>query len=90
MSIHRRWKLLLCCKSVLILFSNFFENCGIFRPEIGFLKALYMYLSQMINILTTHFLLDSISVYLLSTHMKRHSSVPLESWLVSVMMKHLV
>ena len=48
---------LLCCKSVLILFSNFVENCGIFLLEIGFLKALYMGLSQMIKYLY-NFLLD--------------------------------
>ena len=42
---------------VLILFSNFVENCGIFLLEIGFLKALYMGLSQMIKYLY-NFLLD--------------------------------
>ena len=60
MSIHRRWKLLLCCKSVLLLF--FVKNCGTFLLEIGFLKALYMGLSQMIKYLY-HFLLDNISIY---------------------------
>ena len=50
------------CKSVLILFSNFVENCGIILLEIGFLKALYMGLSQMIKYLY-HFLLDNISIY---------------------------
>ena len=38
-------------KSVLILFSNIVKNCGIFLLEIGFLKALYMGLSQMIKYL---------------------------------------
>ena len=47
---------------ILILFSNFVENCGIFLIEIGFLKAFYMGLSQMIKYLY-HFLLDNISVY---------------------------
>ena len=38
-------------KLVLILFSNFVKSCGIFLLEIGFLKALYMGLSQMIKYL---------------------------------------
>ena len=48
--------------SVLLLLSNFVENCCIFLIEIGFLKAFYMGLSQMIKYLY-HFLLDNISIY---------------------------
>ena len=78
MSIHRRWKLLLCCKSVLILTSKSAKNCGISLLEICFLKGLHRLIAD-----------DQISsplfareqTYLLSTHIKRHSGV---------MMKHIV
>ena len=47
---------------VLILYSKFAENCGIFLLEICFLQALYKGLSQMIKYMY-HFLLDNIFIY---------------------------
>ena len=40
--------ILLCCKSVFIMFRKYAENTGIFIFEICFLKALYIDLSQLI------------------------------------------
>ena len=61
----------------LILLSNFVENCGIFLIEIGFLKALYMGLSQMIKYFY-HFLLDNISIYKYWAHMWSPSHIERE------------
>ena len=65
---------------------RFAGNCGIFLLEIYFLKVLYIDLSRMIYLplWITYISIDH------KYKTSRHSSVPHEIWLVSVMMKHLV